>query len=120
MQKQILIVEDEILIQQSLKRLLEKRGASVHVESSGKNAITAILKNDYDKILCDLMLTDIHGFDIIEDAKKRYTPEQISDLFVIMTAYSSEAVLEKASNYQCTVLNKPFEDLSLVLNTVMQ
>ena len=73
MQKRVLIVEDEILIQQSLKKLLEKKGASVDVESSGKKAIEAILSRSYDKVLCDLMLNDIHGFDIIEDSKKKYS-----------------------------------------------
>ena len=41
--KTILVIEDEILIQQSLKKLLERKGFLVDVSASGKQAITMIL-----------------------------------------------------------------------------
>ena len=109
--KNLLIIEDEILIQQSLKKLLERKGFSVAVSASGKLAIELILQNDYDRIICDLMLQDISGFDVIEESKKKYTTTEISQKFVIMTAYNSPQVLAKASNYGCVLLNKPFENL---------
>lgn len=107
----ILIIEDEILIQQSLKKLLERKGFSVDVSASGKIAIDLILKNSYDRIICDLMLQDISGFDVIEESKKKFTTEEISAKFVIMTAYNSPHVLSRANAYQCRLLNKPFDDL---------
>lgn len=106
----ILLIEDEVLIQISLKKLLEKRGFKVDASASGKQAIDLILKNDYDRIICDLMLQDITGFDIIEESKKKYSPEAISKKFVIMTAYNSPQILTRANSYQCRVLNKPFDD----------
>lgn len=115
----ILVVEDEILIQKSLQVLLKKKGAEVDVCSSGKDAIRMILGNDYDRVVCDLMLQDITGFDVIEEAKGKYSPSEISELFVIITAYSSSQVLEKASTYQCSVLNKPFLDMEQALETML-
>jgi CheY-like chemotaxis protein len=111
----ILIIEDEILIQQSLKKLLLKRGIEVDVSSDGKTAIQLINSNNYDRIICDLMLRDITGFDIIEESKKIYSNEEIKKKFVIMTAYSSEQVLEKAGKYGCKILNKPFVNLQEAL-----
>ncbi|WP_127715311.1 response regulator [Halobacteriovorax sp. HLS] len=108
---QILVIEDELLIQKSLKKLLEKKGASVDVSSTGKLAIDMLINNNYDRIICDLMLQDITGFDIIEESKKKYSIEEISSLFIIMTAYSSPQILEKAKSYGCKVLSKPFEDI---------
>jgi len=116
----ILVVEDEILIQQSLKKMLEKKGATVLTASQGMDAIAIIQSEDLDKIVCDLMLGDITGFDIIEESKSKYTKEQISKKFVIITAYSSEQVLSKARNYGCAVLNKPFEDMMQALNIMMK
>lgn len=107
----ILLIEDELLIQKSLKKLLEKEGASVTAVSQGMQAINLIYTNKYDRIICDLMLQDITGFDILEESKKIYSLAQISDLFVIITAYSSSQVLEKASQYQCQILNKPFQNI---------
>jgi CheY-like chemotaxis protein len=109
--KTILIVEDEILIQQSLKKLFERRGLQVDVSASGKVAIDKILTLSYDRIICDLMLQDISGFDVIEESRKKYTPEEIKEKFVIMTAYNSPQVLGRANAYQCRLLNKPFDDL---------
>jgi CheY-like chemotaxis protein len=109
--KHLLIIEDEILIQQSLKKLFERKGVKVDVSASGKQAIDMILKNSYDRIICDLMLQDISGFDVIEESKKKYSLEEIGEKFVIMTAYNSPQVLSRANSYQCRLLNKPFDNL---------
>lgn len=116
----ILIIEDEILIQQSLKKLFERKGLKVDVSASGKLAIDLILNNHYDRIICDLMLQDISGFDVIEESKKRFSPEDISKKFVIMTAYNSPQVLSRANSYQCRLLNKPFDDLEMAMKTMTE
>ena len=111
----ILLIEDEPLIQKSLKKLLEKKGAQVIVESRGREAIQLILTQNFDKIICDLMLQDISGFDVIEEAKARFTMADISKLFIIITAYSSPHVIEKANQYGCLLISKPFENIDEVL-----
>lgn len=111
----VLLIEDELLIQKSLKKLMEKRGATVTALSSGKAALEQIFAQDFDRIICDLMLQDITGFDVIEDAKKRYTQSEISKIFIIITAYTSQQVLEKAESYNCQIIGKPFEDLNEAL-----
>lgn len=118
--KHILIIEDEILIQQSLKKLFERRGFKVDVSASGKIAIDLILATSYDRIICDLMLQDISGFDVIEESKRKYTAEQISEKFVIMTAYNSPQVLSKANSYQCRLLNKPFDNLEEAMKVMTE
>ena len=115
----ILVIEDELLIQQSLKIMLERNGANVKCVSRGSDAIDLIQNENFDRIICDLMLQDITGFDIIEDSKRKYTLEQISTLFVIITAYSSEQVLKKAQDYGCVVLNKPFDDMKSALDIML-
>ena len=112
----ILLVEDEPLIQKSLTRLLQKRGANVLAVSSGKEAIKEIMEQNFDRIICDLMLQDITGFDVIEESKKKFSREDIARKFVIITAYTSAQVHEKAGHYGCQVLGKPFEDLNLALD----
>ncbi len=115
--QKILLIEDEPLIQRSLKKLLEKRNVIVFVESNGKQAIERILSEDFDRIICDLMLQDVSGFDIIEDAKKKYSLSEISKVFIIITAYSSNQVLEKAQSYGCKVLSKPFLNIEEAIDT---
>lgn len=118
--KHLLIIEDEILIQQSLKKLFERKGFKVDVSASGKMAIDMVLSNTYDRIICDLMLQDISGFDVIEESKKKYSAKDISEKFVIMTAYNSPQVLSRASSYQCRLLNKPFDDLEQAMRMMTE
>lgn len=118
--KHIFIIEDEILIQQSLKKLFERRGFKVDVSASGKLAIDMIMKNDYDRIICDLMLQDISGFDVIEESKKKFSIDEIAKKFVIMTAYNSPQVLSRANTYQCRLLNKPFDDLEAAMKIMTE
>lgn len=118
--KHLLIIEDEILILKSLQKLFERKGFKVDASPSGKAAIDMIFANNYDKIICDLMLQDISGFDVIEESRKKYSAQEISQKFVIMTAYNSPQVLSKASSYQCRLLNKPFQDLDEAMKQMIE
>ena len=100
-----------MLIQKSLQKLLERKGAEVTSTASGIEAIEYIKSQSFDRVICDLMLNDITGFDIIEESKTVFSSEEISNKFVIMTAYSSEQILEQAAKYNCEFVNKPFESL---------
>lgn len=115
----ILVIEDEILIQQSLKLLLQKKGATVTCCANGKNAITMIKNQNFDKIVCDLMLQDISGFDVIEESKHKYSKEEIQRKFIIITAYCSEQVTKQAQNYGCNILKKPFNDIQKALDLML-
>jgi DNA-binding response OmpR family regulator len=115
----ILIIEDEILIQKSLKIFFEKNKFIVTATSSGKEAIEFIQNENYDRILCDLMLQDISGFDVIEESKKKYLPEEIKKKFIIMSAYSSGQITDKVNNYGCIFIRKPFSGLNDVINIIL-
>ena len=116
--KKILIIEDETLIALSLKKLLTKRGHNVITIESGLEAINLLKRDSFDRVICDLILPDISGFDIIEEARTHLGEDKIKLDFVIMTAYNSSQVLEKAREYGCEILSKPFEDLSLALSII--
>jgi CheY-like chemotaxis protein len=117
--KKILIIEDEYLISYSLKKLIETKGFEVDIEASGINALEQIANNNYFKIVCDLMLQDISGFDVIEGSKSKYSPYDISSKFVIITAYATENILQKAKDYNCPVLNKPFQNIHNALDIIL-
>ncbi|MBT4937466.1 response regulator [Candidatus Peregrinibacteria bacterium] len=115
----VLIIEDELLIQKSLKILLERKSAQVVTASSGKTAIDIIHREHFDRIICDLMLQDITGFDVFEESKKVYTKEELMKKFIFITAYSSQQVSEQINNYGCRLFTKPFDDINLVVDTFL-
>ena len=106
----ILIIEDEILIQQSLKKLFERRGIKVDVSASGKIAIDMILAHDYDRIICDLMLQDISGFDVIEEAKARFA--QLSESIILILNEMNANTIKTKICLTCEGEGKLYEDTS--------
>lgn len=115
----ILVIEDELLIQKTLLAFLKRKGVDADATASGKEAIGLIKDNNYDRIICDLMLQDITGFDIIEESKTKYNEQEISKLFFIITAYSSDQIVKRASLYGCKVYQKPFDDINSFINEVI-
>lgn len=115
----ILIIEDEILIQQSLKLFFEYKGVQVDAVAQGKEALELILKNDYDRILCDLMLSDITGFDVFEESLQKYNRQQLTNIFVFMSAYNSAEVLAKISKYNCMFISKPFDKIEITIDKIL-
>ena len=115
----ILLVEDEPLIRNSLAKMLKKRGANVESCSSGSEAISILHRERFDRIVCDLMLQDISGFDVLEESKKFYSKDEISQIFIIITAYCSPQVLHNAEKYRCKILPKPFDEIDEALNEIM-
>ncbi|MCB9094635.1 MAG: response regulator [Halobacteriovoraceae bacterium] len=120
MNKKILIIEDEILIGQSLKILFENKGFHAILTQNGVDGINKILNDDFDLIICDLMLNDISGFDILEDSLKKYRREDIPRRFIIMSAYSSAQISERARRYNCLFLSKPFDNINATVDSIIE
>ncbi len=115
----LLIVEDEDLIRKSLKRYFEKHGIQVDAVSSGAEALDLLKNRKFDRVLCDLMLQDFTGFDILEECRSVLGIEEIRKTFIIMTAYSSEEIAERVAKFGLLLLKKPFRNLEAVLTSIM-
>lgn len=89
----ILIVDDEEVALNSIKRLLKWRGIrNVDICSSGKEAITKIRQTDYDIVLLDLLMPEIDGLQVLESAK----PYRPHTEFIILTAIDDIPTTVKA------------------------
>lgn len=111
--REILIVEDEVLLRKRLAAYLESQGASCTAVGTLAEALNALADLPLDYVLADVHLPDGLGLDLIEAAQ-----EQGSIPVVIMTAdggvsVAVEAIRRGASDY----LAKPFDpqELPLVL-----
>jgi DNA-binding NtrC family response regulator len=106
MTEQILIIEDDATIRETLAEVLEKHYYAVHQAADGASAFTLIKKHNYDLILLDLKLPDMHGLDVMQ--KMRDFDGHA--LVVVMTAYPEVRTAVsalKAGAYD--YINKPFE-----------
>lgn len=104
----ILVVDDEKLIRDSLKRLLEKNNYQVTVAETVEDAIKSIATHAFDLILSDLRLPGASGMTLIE---------QFSDIpIIIMTSYASvSSAVEAMKLGAIDYISKPFDHSELLL-----
>jgi PAS domain S-box-containing protein len=60
--RSVLVVDDEVSVGKLFPRMLE--GYDVDVVDSGRAAIEACMRKDYDVILCDVTMPDVSGMDV--------------------------------------------------------
>jgi DNA-binding response OmpR family regulator len=72
----ILIVDDDQGILKLISRVLRDEAYAVDTASTGEEARTLALVNEYDGIILDLQLGDRHGFEILQELRRngRHTP----------------------------------------------
>src|SRR2546430_11543448 len=66
----ILVVDDDKAILKLVARVLRDEAYAVDTASTGEEARTLALVNDYDGIILDLQLGDRHGFEILQELRR--------------------------------------------------
>lgn len=82
----ILIIEDEPAMQIGLKDNLEFEGYEVVVNGDGQQGHDAILENNYDLVLLDVMLPNLSGFDVCKSVRSKGNETPI----ILLTARGEE------------------------------
>ena len=107
----ILVVDDELVVRDSLKEWLENEGFAVDMAASGSEALDQLSKSDYRLMLLDIKMPGMDGVEVLQKAR-----ESFSDLNVIMmTAYATvETAVEAMKIGALDYLVKPFDPETLV------
>jgi PAS domain S-box-containing protein len=115
--KQILVVEDESIVAEHIRRNLQIMGYSVTaIASCGEKAIKEVEKKCPDLVLMDIMLNG--EMDGIETAKQIRSSFNIPIIY--LTAYSDENMLERAKITEpFGYIIKPFNERELHTNIEM-
>jgi CheY-like chemotaxis protein len=106
--KEILIMEDDVVLAMQLKEVLEIQGYVVTVVSNGAEGLKKILATDFSIILCDMVMPNFPG-DMFYLAVERVRP-RLCQRFVFMTGHKGERKIEKfIRRIRGFMLWKPFE-----------
>jgi DNA-binding NtrC family response regulator len=102
----ILIVDDELIVRESMKGWLEEDGYHVEVAETAEAALGMIGEKEFDMAFVDIKMPGIDGIELLKRLKDQYSTIDV----VMMTAYASvnnavEAMKIGAYDY----LTKPFD-----------
>lgn len=105
-QTRILVVDDELVIRESLSGWLQRDGFDVQSLSSGEEAIENLKTRSYDILLLDIKMDGISGMDVLKHVKENYP-----DIDVIMiTAFGSiPSAVQAMKSHAFDYLLKPFD-----------
>lgn len=87
MNEQLLLVEDDDAVADTVRLHLEQAGYGVHRESDGLRAIAAIDRRRWDLVLLDLMLPGADGWDVCRHLRLRHVQVPV----IMLSARSTEA-----------------------------
>ena len=85
----VLIIDDEVLTLNNLKRALEKEGYEILLADSGETGLETFRANRPNLVLVDLMLPGIDGIEVLKQIKET----DVNTAVIMITAYE---IIEKA------------------------
>lgn len=115
----ILIVDDELIMRESLAGWLERDGHDIDTASSGEEALIKLQGTRFEILLVDIKMEGISGLDVL-----RHVKESDPDVAVVMiTAYGSiSTAIEAMKNGAYDYLLKPFDpdELGVIIDKILE
>ena len=111
----VLLVEDDFACRQSVKMILERKGAIVTALPDAEQAVEILKSVEFDAVITDIVLPEMDGIALL-----RHIRDQNAEIpVIVVTGYGSmdtavNALKLGAQDY----LLKPFEDQEKLLNSV--
>ncbi len=115
MEKRILIIDDDFSLRKVISRALSSSKVSVKSVSTLSEAWVIIEKNSFDLIICDVMLPDGDGLELVKKVKKKKSNQP----FIIISAKNNILTAIKADQLEVfEYLPKPLDlnDLTICVN----
>src|SRR5574340_1701624 len=108
----ILVVDDEADIRESLEALLSLEGYTVDLAANAKEGMQKLETRPYDLVLLDLMMPDRSGMGVLKDVRER---DRETPIFMI-TAYGSvERAVDALKLGATDFFPKPWQNEKLVI-----
>ena len=113
MKRKVLIVDDEEVIRKFLRIHLAKLGYEVKEAADGEQAIEELGKNDFDLLICDILMPKKDGWEVIKKVKSNSKTKHMP--VIVLTGKNEDSDMFKGydlgANYYIT---KPFTKAQLL------
>jgi DNA-binding response OmpR family regulator len=105
--KAILLVDDDKQLASALQWILADENFLVDVAHDGEEAILKLKVNDYDAVICDLMMPRLRGDEVYFKATEMRP--KLSDRFVFITGFVADPKISNfLTKHEVKYLVKPF------------
>jgi DNA-binding NtrC family response regulator len=115
--QQILIVDDEEVVRNSLSKALRQKGMVTRLAGSGKRALELLQTTPFDAALLDIIMPDIDGIALLKQIRNQYPLTPV----IMITAYPTiETAIRSVKFGAVDYLVKPFRlnDLSAAMEKI--
>ncbi|MGO3719884.1 MAG: response regulator [Mesonia hippocampi] len=111
--KKILIIEDNDDVRETTADILELANYDVITAQNGKVGVEKVQKQKPDLIICDIMMPELDGYDVLQTLSKEASTRSIP--FIFLTAKTEKVDMRKGMNLGADdYLTKPFEEHELL------
>ncbi len=100
MAKRIILIDDEKIVCDMGKKVLENEGYEVETFTDSRQALERLQATPFDLVITDLKMEEVSGMDILKEVNKRYPQTRV----IMLTAYATldaaiEALREKIFDF---------------------
>jgi DNA-binding NtrC family response regulator len=114
----ILVVDDEPIVLNCCRRILEEQGHAVHLVGSADAAVAAMAADPFEILLVDIKMPVRDGIDLIREIKERWPRTSI----LVMTGYATPETVQKSRTAMADrFIAKPFtpDELLEILDPIL-
>lgn len=116
MAEKILIIEDNQQVRENIVEILESEGYEMYQAEGGYSGLDISKRVQPDLIICDIMMPEIDGFEVLEKMRKNVLTSNIP--FIFLTAKDTREDLRKGMQLGADdYISKPFT-IEEILNAV--
>ena len=103
----ILVIEDDMEIRANLQELLALEGYDIMGADNGVTGLIGALEFEPDLILCDVMMPELDGYDVLNALRQE--PKTMLVPFIFLTAFADKGDIRQGMNLGADdYLTKPF------------
>lgn len=115
----ILVVDDEEIVCESVKRILEEEGYEVESALSGREAFEKMSETPFDIVITDLKMPGIDGMEVLRTIRRDYP----NTIVIMITGFSTvETAVEAMKLGAFDYIPKPFtpDEVSVVIKKAIE
>jgi DNA-binding LytR/AlgR family response regulator len=89
--KSILIIEDDESLRENISEILQNEGYLVKTTINGRDGLKATSKQEFDVIICDIMMPEMDGYEVLKAIKSKSW--DLPPIFLFLTAKTERSDL---------------------------